>query len=397
MTDEIFIDSKELASLRSLLEYQPEFKKLTGEIAQFKIVLDANAAIQDLLHKHRYPERGLTSLEEVTKASAVALYAPTWLDHEMVTSTIPQAAQKRKIPEQELCDLWDDYKQKIIWDNTFSVPDDADEVDGDEKDLPYVLLQKSIGAAGILSEDRDIDKLGGNRVNLQFIIHVRTYARAMTLSVSVQAYGMMFAGLGVGAIVAFFKGVGSLLSRLPDKVQFALLLVGLGVIAHPKSRTWLLDRLRGMGGLFVEAWPEIEKVISQVTEKQIESQSALVEAELLAGMNNEDFWALPVVEAAEIVVEHIEEHGVCWIPLTRAPSERIISETQNLMPGTRLYLSSPPPDWDHVIIDLDRHPTYSQWLKDHASTRYSMKEEGVPDRELPALPDGIAPEGIDYR
>ena len=156
MSDKSYLDSEILASLRLFLNFYPELEKIIGPIAQYKIVIDANIAIRDLIHKYKNPHLKQTAIEEISRSSAIELYAPTWLDIEMVESAIPQVSKRHDIPESELQELWAEYKKQIKWDVTFSVPDNFDPHDGDAKDVPYVALQESIAAVAILSDDKDI-------------------------------------------------------------------------------------------------------------------------------------------------------------------------------------------------------------------------------------------------
>ncbi|WP_278371670.1 hypothetical protein [Thalassospira xiamenensis] len=152
-------------------------------------------------HKHRYPERGQTALEEAIKSNTVLLYAPRWLDTEMRTSAIPQVERRKGIAEEKLLILWESYKSIIIWDDRFCDPEEGEDSRFDEKDRPYVDLQKCLQAHAIFSRDKDIDTLGGNRVNMAFILSARDYARARKLygchkSGRRRCYPNQFIGLG---------------------------------------------------------------------------------------------------------------------------------------------------------------------------------------------------------
>ena len=278
---EPYLDSKILASLRGFLELYPALGKLTGGIAQYKIVLDANAAISDLLHKHKNPQFKQTALEEVATSSTVEVHAPIWLDTEMVTSTIPQASKRRKIPEPALLQLWEEYKKQIIWDETLTAPEHDEYTEGDEKDVPYVVLQERIAAAAILSRDTAIDELGGKRVTLEFVLSVRSYARASTYSVSIRVGGAFITTLSVAFLIDIVKVLGSQIARLPDWLKIALIAVTVFAIVHPASRERLIGFLKGMGGVLMDFWPEIERLSALASEKQLEADMALAETEQL--------------------------------------------------------------------------------------------------------------------
>lgn len=109
----------------------------------------------------------------------------------------------------------------------------------------------------------------------------------------------------------------------------------------------------------------------------------------------ENYDSLPHEQIVELAVAAIENDGVFWIPMTRTPSSLISSAVEQRMTDRRLYLHSPPPDWDHVLIDIERLSDWTNWVNDHAMDRYQMKESGIPDHKLPSLPKGVRPEEPD--
>jgi len=276
---ETYLDSELLSTLRSFVEAYPALEKVTGEVAQFKIVLDANIAVGDLIFKYRNPHVRQTAIEETVKSSAMELYAPTWLEKEMVGSTIPQVSQRRKIPQQALLEIWAEYRKQIIWDDSLSDPSDFSQETGDAKDVPYIDLQRSIEAAAILSRDSDIEQMGGKAVGLKFVISLREYARASAYSVGIQFGGMVVSTMSIHAIIGVVKGVSSLLNRIPPRFKIALFFCALVAIAHPTSRGKILKFLTGAGNLVIEAWPHIEELIDLASEKKLVAEKALAESE----------------------------------------------------------------------------------------------------------------------
>ncbi|MDE1150383.1 MAG: hypothetical protein PW843_27870 [Azospirillaceae bacterium] len=103
----------------------------------------------------------------------------------------------------------------------------------------------------------------------------------------------------------------------------------------------------------------------------------------------EDYWTLPVEKIVDLAVEAIESDGIFWFPLTRTPSLNLESAVSRRMPDQSLYLCSPPPDWDHVLIDTGRLPDWTEWVNNHATARFALKERGIPDHKLPPLPWSI--------
>ena len=273
-----YYDSELLSTLRQFLGIYPALKSLTGPLAQFTLVIDANIAVQDLIHKHKHPHIRQTALEETVKSSAIRLCAPTWLDREMVGSTIPQVSKKRDIPEAALLELWATYKTQIAWDDRYAEPSD-DHACGDAKDVPYVALQEILGAAAILSRDKDIDQLGGNKVGLEFVMSIRSYARAATVVVSIRTGSALVSTVSLRLLIELTKGLGRLVARLPEFAKFALLGAAVFVAVHQPARQRVLGILATLGDGIAVLWPEVEKLIALSVEKDKEAAQALGEAE----------------------------------------------------------------------------------------------------------------------
>lgn len=104
-----------------------------------------------------------------------------------------------------------------------------------------------------------------------------------------------------------------------------------------------------------------------------------------------EFAELPHDEQVQAVIEALEEDGVFWVSWTRAPAGRLEKQVRAALPEAKLYMHSPKPVFDHVIIDRRRHPKWMEWVDTHAQSRYEMKERGVPEEDLPPLPRGVHP------
>lgn len=283
MLNDSHVNSEILATLRVFLEIHPALLQVTGPIARYKIVIDANQAIGDLLHKYNNPHLPQTAIEEAVKSSAIELYAPTWLDQEMIESAIPQVSKRKKIPEAALHTLWAQYKEAIIWDDTFPVPADDESCSGDSKDVPYVALQQSIAAVAVLSRDKDIDQLGGKRVGLEFVLSVRSYARAASYAVGIRVGGIYIATISVGLLGQIIRAIAASVSRLPAGLKIALLAAIIFIAVHPPARERAITMLKNVGGGLAELWPEVEAIIELATEKGIEAEAAWGKTEELLG------------------------------------------------------------------------------------------------------------------
>jgi hypothetical protein len=133
--------------------------------------------------------RGATALEELIRSTVVVAHAPRWLDVEMA-SAIEQASRQYGLPTEALRERWKEFQALFIWGETLREPGQASSECCDPKDLPYVLLERKIGADGILSRDRHIGKLGGHPLTLDFVLSTRGYAREVVKTITLRVGGI---------------------------------------------------------------------------------------------------------------------------------------------------------------------------------------------------------------
>jgi hypothetical protein len=254
-------------------------------VLQYAVVIDANFAIGDLLHKHRNPDRARTAAEEVIASSVLRIHAPRWLDAEMTGSAIPQVARDRGIPENELQELWAKYRVHLIWDESLNTPE-AFKESSNPKDMPYVVLQYAVAAAGILTNDKGMARLGGKPLRLDFVLAMREYARATAFCVGVRFGGAMIGWVSIAALVDGIRGLALLVTKLPPWGRALCLVAVLVVVLHPKLRARVLDLLSDAWSAAELAAPELQKLIVTMQEKQHEAEVAREKSVLLLGGGN---------------------------------------------------------------------------------------------------------------
>ena len=240
ITKEFSVDSKVLAAVRELVDSSSPWAKTFKNVAQFRLVIDANFAISDLVHKYRKPEYS-TATEELIRAAVFIVVAPRWLETEMVNSAIPQTARKRNIPEAALLILWADYQKNIVWDDTCREPP-VGAIGPDPKDVPYVIAQVRQQASGVLSNDAHIAKLGGIKLNLDFVLSVRYYARRMAVSVSLRFSGIALGMFTIAALVGLVKAAAMVFSKLPPAIRILIVLGIAAALLDPNARAWLKEK-----------------------------------------------------------------------------------------------------------------------------------------------------------
>jgi len=275
-------DTSRLRALREVLDQNPEIHKLVGQIFSVRIIVDANFVIADLMRRVRFPDRGITALEEVANASVVEVYAPTWLDEE-IESVIPRVASKRGLPESALREEWQRYKKFLKWDERFPRPRQSIGQGDDPKDEPYLSLEKVIVADGILSRDKDIRQMGGHPLTLDFVLSTREYARSIVVTVSVRLLGVMLGVMAVTAIATLLKALANAIARLPTQLKVALLAITLICLLHPGSRKWVTGNLKGLGTQLEPLWSVVAEVVAHGAQiarsTELEAKSHLLEAQ----------------------------------------------------------------------------------------------------------------------
>lgn len=246
MSQELRIDTGNIRLLRAFVDSGRELLASIEQFAQLRVVIDVNFVISDLLLKIKYPGRGKTALEELVHSSVLEIFAPRWLEKEL-PSAFQQVAKKRRVTETDLWSAWEDYQVLIKWDETYDrVPKEFATTD-DPKDLPYVYLQKTIDAIGILSKDGDIERMGGNRLTVDFVLATRSYARAAAISVGIRVSGRYLGAIAIGGLLQLIGTAQRSLERLPPKLKLALFGVVIIAILHPGSRFWITAQLKKLG------------------------------------------------------------------------------------------------------------------------------------------------------
>jgi predicted nucleic acid-binding protein len=234
------ISSDNLLHLRELFMHWTPVFRLLELLPQFRLVIDANVVIEELIYltQSRRNLSARTSLQEAVDAGAVAALAPLKLREEM-SRKIPELAAKRGVSEEALQRAWLEYQSRIRFVEVEPASTAEAAAARDPNDLPYVYLYRKMNADAVLSSDKDIPAMGAESVELEVLIHVRNYARAKTVEITLKVGGLMV----TAPVVAGLLALGKILSRmakgfvrLPLEAQLALLVGALGLVAYPRSR-----------------------------------------------------------------------------------------------------------------------------------------------------------------
>jgi predicted nucleic acid-binding protein len=282
------VRSEKLKELRAVIGDWEKFNVILGGVAQFRLVVDTNVVLGDILWlvAGRTNKLAKTHLMEVVDAETVFLFAPPTLLDE-VDEKIPLLAEEKCLDVDEMYAQWAIYKTKIT-----IVEPDIDKArilrnGADPDDADFLALAETIGASGVISKDRHIAMMGGNQISIACITYLREYSRAAAIELNIKINGVRFVFHGTAAAKGIFSGMRLLIERIkraPDWLKIALIAGGLFVAIHPEARARVSRCLKVILAGINDATPAI---ISFITDAALlaETQKAKAEIQLNRAMN----------------------------------------------------------------------------------------------------------------
>lgn len=185
-------ESDDLALARALEDRHPTCGKILHLKERIPLVIDTNKVLGDIvwMARKRTKSDARTDLLEVADASVVAIYAPDPLRDE-VERHLPTLAREHGLAEANLRSAWVDYQTRL----TFVPVNRQQEALSvrDPDDLPFIQAADEVGAAGIVTRDRDIEAMGGRPISPNLIRKLRDYARAKAFEVKTPMVAAMTA------------------------------------------------------------------------------------------------------------------------------------------------------------------------------------------------------------
>ncbi len=292
--EEIFtVRSDKLKELRVVVSYWKETSAVIGNAAQFRLVVDSNVVLGDLLWlvAERRNETARTDLMETIESETIDLYAPPALFDE-VEEHLPLLAAEKGLDVNRMHAEWAIYKERI----KIAEPDEekvlALKNGVDPDDAEFVALAQTIDAAGVISKDAHIAKMGGNHISVTCITHLRNYSRATAIELHIKVGGVSFAKVSYAMVAGMFAGGKALIesvSKAPDWLKIALLAGGVFIALHPGARARVargleiaLDGIREATPFVIE---EIAAAIALAQKHKAEAQVHLDKAMKELGRN----------------------------------------------------------------------------------------------------------------
>lgn len=271
------VRSHTLVQLRQSIEYLRRMNIELGLVAQFDLIIDTNIVIKELLWltRSRRNPNAKSELVEAAEADTIKLFAPPALFEE-VPEKIPVVAADLAVDADTMFEHWMEFKKYV----QLAIPDQAliDELQSgvDPDDAPFVALEKTIDAIGILSRDPHITKMGGNTVPLKCIFYLRDYSRhaAIEMSIKVAGTSLLIAGItSIGAACRAIRSLAAAYSRLPDWVKLTLVIGGLLALSNPKARIATANLAKRLTHGIASTTPMAIQLISDAACSASENQS----------------------------------------------------------------------------------------------------------------------------
>lgn len=231
-------------------------------IARVNLVVDTNFVIEELswlTRKRRNPSVP-GRLAELSRTGLVTFFAPLRLAAE-VEDHIPELSHKWNVAEEDLWRIWEDLARCIEFREHTGGATILDP-ERDPKDHDFIHLQHDLVGAPIVTEDKDIEAMGGRTVLSRYPLELNIYLQDKRIEIAFLATGttvVMLFGLAAWKIVS--AGIPAIIAALNNPVVLGTL-AGL-LIAYmlsPKVREVTDELLAGLYQLIARVAKEAGKI-----------------------------------------------------------------------------------------------------------------------------------------
>lgn len=247
-----------LVHVRQWVNAVDQLIQLIGPVAEYHFVTDTNVLIGEIwqLTKKRRKANGRTNLQECIAAGTIIAYvAPAVVDE--VEEKLALLAAKGKFSDDEWQSEWANYKALLHIKEPGTTKLARYSHGQDPDDVPSLALADTLSADGVVSNDSDVEAMGGNPVTAEFVSQTRDYSRKAAISVSIRIGGYYVAVGGIISVTelskALKRGV-AWFRNFPDSVQAFALLAVFCVVVHPKSRRKIASWMKTVGNTVPEVF-----------------------------------------------------------------------------------------------------------------------------------------------
>lgn len=267
--DSPLIKSDDLADLRTFFNAYPQLA-IAFQIFQIKVIVDANVIIADLiwLTKTRSKAGARTFLQEVISAETLIAVAPQWLEDEIVEN-IPEVSEKEHISIKKLQGAWKEYRKLIQFEPVEVSPISFQNIVQDPDDRPYLVLQQKTGHP-IYSQDSDLEKMGASLIDANVIATLKDYSRSEAIELTFIFGSVAVTSVGIAIISMAWnvlKSIFTTFSTFPNWVRYAVVVLLLIAIIHPKTRKWIIQFIKDSSKQISPVFNELIDVTAPIFEK----------------------------------------------------------------------------------------------------------------------------------
>jgi predicted nucleic acid-binding protein len=250
----------------------PVLAEVHGLPPEIRVVFDTSVIIGDirfLASKRRDPD-ARTALQELLASGIIVGYFPAESLDE-VERKLDELAGRYQISRPTLASLWEDYRTLLRVCSIAALPLTDDERSfRDPTDVPFLRLQRLVGAHAVFSTDQDF--LAGAKAVAPVVVRVelREFARAQTLYLSVVVGGTVTVSIPLVSVLRLIEAIVRLLAATPRWLPFALIVAAVVVLAHPRWRARAAVSLHAIAHAAPKIWeavrPALETLVVQVAE-----------------------------------------------------------------------------------------------------------------------------------
>lgn len=269
LTEIFSVRSERLKELRIVVESIGGFKSLLGTTAAFSLVIDTNVVLGDILWLvvERKCPAAKTQLMETIDAGTLDVYVPPKLLEE-VEEKIPLIAAEKGLNVELMYAEWKVYKTRL----KIAYPDDEkvkllqNGVDPDDAD--FVALAQTIMASGIFSKDKHIEMMGGNRVSIECVTHLRDYSRATSVEMNIKINGVVFSYVSIAVIKSLIEGSKILIKQVasaPGWVKVVMVMALAYIALNPRARETVANLINSTLSLLRNETPRVLLFIAETS------------------------------------------------------------------------------------------------------------------------------------
>lgn len=235
------IKSDRLKEVRALIEGWKGFEKVIGSAVQFRIVVDTNVVLGDIrwLAFKRKNDTARTTLIETIEAGTIEVYAPPSLFDE-VEEHIERISKEEGKDKTAMLAEWSVYQSRLRVYEPDTEKVQLLQGGADPDDAFFIALAETIGASGVVSNDRHIEKMGGNRISIDCMVSLRDYSRAAAIELNIKCAGVAFGWMSIAAVRGMFTAIKAMIdgvAKAPDWVKLSLIFGTAFCIVHPGARS----------------------------------------------------------------------------------------------------------------------------------------------------------------